>query len=224
MRQGSSKKTKRKAMSAEERRLAHCKAQSKYRTSERGLFMQREWRRTPKGYNCNWEYERSSLGRWRALMYEMSDKGRATRAAYIQSDKGRATRAAYIQSGRSRQMAYARYHSPRGEELRWAKHNKRLAELTKYLISPAGRTDWYAAEQYRRLVNFMDTKIHNLPPSEKTLKARARRERKRQEAIEWQRAQIKRAQDDLKPQRRHEKGFITWDEAVKAECETMGIR
>jgi hypothetical protein len=138
MRQGSLKKTKRKAMSAEERRCARCKAQSKYRTSEYGRFMQQEWRRTPKGYNCNWEYERSSFGRWRKLM---SDKGRATRAAYIQSDKGRATRAAYIQSGRSRQMAYARYHSPRGEELRWAKHNKRLAELTKYLISPAGRPD-----------------------------------------------------------------------------------
>lgn len=198
MRQGSLKKTKRKAMSAEERRLAHCKAQSKYRTSEYGRFMQQEWRRTPKGYNCNWEYERSSFGRWRKLM----------------SDKGRATRAAYIQSGRSRQMAYARYHSPRGEELRWAKHNKRLAELTKYLVSPAGRTDWYAAEQYHRLVNFMDAKIYNLPPSEKTLKARARRERKRQEAIEWERAQIKRARDSLKPQRRRP-DWITWREGTK---------
>ena len=202
MRQRSSKKTKRKAMSAEERRRAHCKAQSKYRTSEHGLFMQREWRRTPKGANCNWEYERSILGRHRAFMYEMSDKGRATRAAYIQS-------------GRSRQMAYARYHSPRGEELRWANHNKRLVELTKYLISPAGRIDLYAAEQYRRLVNFMDTKIHNLPPSEKTLKARARRERKRQDEIEWQRAQIKRALDSLKPQRCRQKGWITWREGTK---------
>ena len=201
MRQRSSKKTKRKAMSAEERRLAHCKAQSKYRTSEYGRFMQQEWRRTPKGINCDWEYGHSTAGRWRAFMYEMSDKGRATRAAYIQS-------------GRSRQMAYRRYHSPRGEELRWAKHNKRLAELTKYLISPAGRTDWYAAEQYRRLVNFMDTKIYNLPPSEETLKARARRERKRQEAIEWERAQIKRARDSLKPQRRRPE-WITWREGTK---------
>jgi hypothetical protein len=90
-------------------------------------------------------------------------------------------------------------------------NDKRLAELTKYLISPAGRTDWYAAEQYRRLVNFMDTKIYNLPPSEKTLKARARRERKRQEAIEWERAQIKRARDSLKPQLRRQEGWITWE-------------
>jgi hypothetical protein len=203
MRQRPSKK--RKAMSAEERRRAHCKAQSKYRTSEHGLFMQREWRRTPKGANCNWEYEHSILGRHRAFMYEMSDKGRATRAAYIQS-------------GRSRQMAYVRYHSPRGEELRWAKHNERLVELEKYLISPAGRNDSVFAEQYRRLVNFMDTKIYNLPPSEKTLKARARRERKRQEAVEWARAQIKWAQDGRKPQRRRRKEWITWDEAAKLKA------
>jgi hypothetical protein len=134
---------------------------------------------------------------------------------YEMSDKGRATRTAYIQSGRSRKMAYARYHSPRGEELRWAKHNKRLVELEKYLISPAGRNDRYADEQHRRLVNFMDTKIYNLPPSEKTLKARARRERKRQEAVEWGKAHIKWAQDSLKPRRRRQKWWITWDEAAK---------
>ena len=202
MHQRSSKQNKRKVTSAKERRRAHCKAQSKYRTSEHGLSMQRVWRRTPWGANCNWKYEHSILGRHRAVMYEMSDKGRATRTAYIQS-------------GRFRQMAYARYHSPRGEELRWAKHNKRLAELVEYLISPAGRNDGYADEQYRRLVNFMDTKIYNLPSSEKTLKARARRERKRQDAVEWDKAQVKRAQDSLKPQRRRQKGWITWDEAAK---------
>jgi hypothetical protein len=202
MRQRSSKQNKRKVMSVEERRHAHCVAQSKYRTSEHGLFMQREWRRTPLGANCNWENEQSILGRHRAFMYEMSDKGRATRTAYIQS-------------GRSRQMAYARYHSPRGEELRWAKHNKRLVELEKYLLSPAGRNDGYADEQYRRLVNYMDTKVYDLSPSEQTLKARARRERKRQEAVEWDKAQVKRAQDSLKPQRRRQKGWITWDEAAK---------
>jgi hypothetical protein len=202
MRQRSSKKNTRKAMSAEERRRAHCKAQSKYRTSERGLFMQREWRRTPKGVNCNWEYQRSFLGRERAFMYEMSDKGRATRAAYIRS-------------GRSRQMAYTRYHSPGGEELRWAKHNKRFVELGKYLSSPAGRNDSYAAEQYRRLLNFINAKAYNLPPSEKSLKARARRERKCQEAVELARAQIKWAQDSLKPRRHRQKGWVTWDEAAK---------
>lgn len=189
-------------MSTEERRRAHCKAQSKYRTSEHGLSIQREWRRTPWGADCNWEYEHSILGRHRAHMYEMSDKGRATRTAYVQS-------------GRSRQMAYARYHSPRGDELRWTKHNKRLAKLVKYLITPAGRNDWYAHERHHRLVNFMDTKIYDLSPSEKTLKARARRERKRQAAVEWDKAQIKRAQDSLKPQRHRQKGWITWDEAAK---------
>ena len=199
MHQRSSKRNKRKVMSAEERRRAHCEAQSKYRTSLRGRSKQWEWRRTPRGVNCNWEYERSILGRHRAFIYEMSDKGRATRTAYIQS-------------GRSRQMAYARYHSPRGEELRWAKHYKRLAKLEKYLTSPAGRNNLYFEEQYRRLVNFIDTKIYNLPPSEKTLKARARRERKRRDAAEWYKSQIKRAQDSLKPRRR-QKGWITFEAA-----------
>jgi hypothetical protein len=194
-------KKRRKVKSAEERRQSHCEAQSKYRTSVRGLSTQWEWRRTPWGAHCNREYEHSILGRDRALKYEMSDKGRATRTAYIQS-------------GRSRQTAYARYHSPRGEELRWAKHNKRLVKLEKYLCSPAGRNDWYAEEQYRRLVNFMDTKIYNLPPAEKTLKARARRERKRQDAVEWDKARIKQAQDSLKPRRRRQKGWINWDEAA----------
>ena len=192
-------------MTAEERRRAHSEAQRKYRTSEHGLSMQREWRRTPKGANCNWEYEHSVLGRHRAFIYEMSDKGRATRTAYIQS-------------GRSRQMVFARYHSPRGEELRWAKHNKRLVELEKYLISPTGRNDWYADEQYRRLVNFMDTKIYNLPPSEKTLKAKARRERKRQEAVELCKAQIKWAPDSPKPGRGHQREWTTWDKAVKLKA------
>jgi hypothetical protein len=52
----------------------------------------------------------------------------------------------------------------------------------------------------------MDTKIYNLPPSEKTLKARTRRKRKRQEALEWEKAEIKRAQDSMKPRRR-QKGW-----------------
>jgi hypothetical protein len=82
-------------------------------------------------------------------------------------------------------MAYKRYHSPRGKELRWEGHNRRLADLYKYLTELGGRKDPYVQEQYRRLVNFMDAKIHNLAPSEKALKARARRERRRQEAIEW---------------------------------------
>jgi hypothetical protein len=196
MRQRTSKR-KRKVMWAEERRRAHCEAQSRYRTSVRGRSKQWEWRRTPLGANCNWEYEQSTLGRERAFNYRWSDKGQATRAAYIQS-------------GRSRQMAYARYHSPRGEELRWAKHNKRLAELFEYLTSPADRNDWYADEQYRRLVNFMDTKIYNLPPSEKTLKSRARRERQRQELREWQEHAIRRYQDSLKP-RPPEKGWMVWN-------------
>jgi hypothetical protein len=78
------------------------------------------------------------------------------------------------------------------------------------LTSPAGRNDWYPDEQCRRLMNFMDIKRFNLPPSEKTLKARARRERKRQEAVEWEKAEIKRAQDSMKPRRR-QKGWKVWE-------------
>jgi hypothetical protein len=94
-------------------------------------------------------------------------------------------------------MAYKRYHSPRGEELRRARHNKRLADLWEYIRSPMGRINMVAAEQYRRLDNFMDAKRFNWPPSEKILKARARRERKRQQAVEWGKRQIELAQKSM---------------------------
>jgi hypothetical protein len=147
--------------------------------------------------NCNWEYKRSIRGLERTFKYRSSDKGRATRAAYVQS-------------GHSREMARARYHSPRGAELRWANHNKRLAELYEYLTSPAGRNDFYAAEQYRRLSNFMNSKLYGWPPSEKTLNARARRERNRKEALEWEKAEVKRAQDSMKSRCR-QKGWKVWE-------------
>jgi hypothetical protein len=91
MRQRTSKRN-RNGMSAEERRCAHCEAQSRYRTSPRGRSRQWEWRRTPRGTNCNREYEQSLLGRERAFRYRWSDKeGEARRRAYIQSGRFRET-------------------------------------------------------------------------------------------------------------------------------------
>jgi hypothetical protein len=164
-----------------------------YRQSPKGREAQRRYRQSLKGRECQRRYSQSPKGRECQRRYRRSPKGMDNRWQYRRSPKGIESQWQY--EGR-RNQAPARHQYKREWALRYRqtdlykerqleRHYERADALSRELRSPG--VDPALVEQFHRLREFLARREAQIrgdwQPAPSTIRARAARERRRQEML-----------------------------------------